>query len=55
MRRDLICRTISCGLKLRMNVTSPASIGGTKVAIACPNMWLSGNRFRKRMGANGRM
>ena len=27
---------------------------GTKVAIACPNMWLSGSRFRKRSGMNGR-
>ena len=24
------------------------------VAIACPNMWLSGSRFRKRIGRNGR-
>ena len=33
----------------------PASIGGTKVAIAWPNMWLSGSRFRNRIGLNGRM
>ena len=29
-------------------------MGGTKVAMACPNMWLSGSRFRKRIGWNGR-
>ena len=28
--------------------------GGTNVAIAWPNMWLSGSRFRKRIGWNGR-
>ena len=37
-----------------MKMTSPPSIGGTKVAIAWPNMWLSGSRFRKRIGENGR-
>ena len=37
-----------------MKTTSPGSIGGTNVAIACPNMWLSGSRFRNRIGRNGR-
>ena len=37
-----------------MKTTSPDSIGGTNVAIAWPNMWLSGSRFRKRIGMNGR-
>ena len=36
-----------------MNTTTPGSIGGMKVAIACPNMWLSGSRFRNRNGKNG--
>ena len=27
-----------------------ATIGGMLVAIDCPNMWLSGSRFRKRSG-----
>ncbi len=36
-----------------MNTTTPGSIGGTNVAIACPNMWLSGRRFRNRIGRNG--
>ena len=36
-----------------MNTTVPSSIGGTNVAMAWPNMWLSGNRFRKRIGKNG--
>ena len=54
MRRALICWTMSRGRRLRMNITSPDSIGGTNVAIACPNMWLSGSRFRKRSGMNGR-
>ena len=38
-----------------MKTTTPGSIGGMKVAIAWPNMWLSGRRFRKRIGANGRL
>ena len=33
----------------------PPSIGGTNVAIDWPNMWLSGSRFRKRIGRNGRV
>ena len=33
----------------------PTSIGGTNVAIDWPNMWLSGSRFRNRIGWNGRM
>jgi hypothetical protein len=37
-----------------MKTTVPASIGGMKVAIDWPNMWLSGSRFRKRIGENGR-
>ena len=36
-----------------MNTTTPVSIGGTKVAIAWPNMWLSGSRLRNRIGQNG--
>ena len=36
-----------------MKTTTPGSIGGIKVAMAWPNMWLSGSRFRKRMGKNG--
>ncbi len=36
-----------------MKITWPASTGGMKVAIACPNMWLSGNRFRNLNGENG--
>ena len=54
MRRFLICRTISCGLWPRMKTTVPCSIGGTKVAMACPNMWLSGRRLRNRIGKKGR-
>ena len=38
-----------------MKTTTPGSIGGTNVAIACPNMWLSGSRFRNRIGRNGRV
>ncbi len=38
-----------------MNTTRPDSIGGTNVPIAWPNMWLSGRRFRNRMGRNGRV
>jgi hypothetical protein len=45
---------MSSGAKLRVNTTTPGSIGGTNVAIACPNIWLSGSRLRKRMGKNGR-
>ena len=45
---------MSFGLKLWMNTVVPPSIGGMNVAIDCPNMWLSGSRFRKRMGENGR-
>ena len=33
-----------------MNTTTPGSMGGMKVAMAWPNMWLSGSRFRKRIG-----
>ncbi len=36
-----------------MKITVPGSIGGMKVAIAWPNMWLSGSRFRNRRGKNG--
>ena len=36
-----------------MKMTTPGSIGGMKVAIAWPNMWLSGRRFRNRSGENG--
>ena len=36
-----------------MKITVPGSIGGMKVAIAWPNMWLSGSRFRNRSGKNG--
>ena len=35
-------------------MTVPPSIGGMFVAIDWPNMWLSGSRFRKRIGENGR-
>ncbi len=38
-----------------MKNTSPAMIGGMNAAIVCPNIWLSGSRFRKRMGAKGPM
>ena len=37
-----------------MKTTTPGSIGGMNVAIAWPNMWLSGSRFRNRIGKNGR-
>ena len=37
-----------------MKTVTPASIGGTKVAIAWPNRWLSGSRFRNRSGKKGR-
>ena len=37
-----------------MKTTTPGSIGGMNVAIAWPNMWLSGSRFRNRSGKNGR-
>ena len=37
-----------------MKTTIPGSIGGMNVAIACPNMWLSGRRLRNRSGKNGR-
>src|SRR5438309_1324474 len=50
IRRAFTCPTMSTGLYPRMNTTTPPSIGGTKVAIACPNMWLRGSRFRKRIG-----
>ena len=33
-----------------MKTTVPGSIGGMNVAIDWPNMWLSGSRFRKRIG-----
>ena len=55
MRRFLICAAISPGCSPRMKTTTPGSIGGMKVAIAWPNMWLSGRRFRKRTGQNGRL
>jgi hypothetical protein len=38
IRRSCIWRTISLGLKPLMKTTVPGSIGGMKVAIACPNM-----------------
>ena len=44
---------MSSGAKLRVKTTVPGSIGGMNVAMAWPNMWLSGKRFRKRMGRNG--
>ncbi len=53
-RRFLTCITMSAGLKPRMKTTVPGSSGGMNVAIAWPNMWLSGNRFRNRSGKNGR-
>ena len=37
-----------------MKTTVPAIIGGTKVAIAWPNMWLSGSKLRNRSGKKGR-
>ena len=49
----LTSAAISTGLYPRMNTTTPGSIGGMKVAIAWPNMWLSGRRLRKRRGQNG--
>ena len=49
-RRERIRRSRSCGLKLRVKITVPRTIGGILVAIDCPNMWLSGRRFRKRSG-----
>ena len=36
-----------------MKTTVPDSIGGMNVAMACPNMWLSGSRFRNLSGLNG--
>ena len=53
MRHSFTRRTMSWGLKLRMNTTVPSTIGGMLVAIDWPNMWLSGSRFRKRSGRNG--
>src|SRR5512138_2592890 len=53
-RRDLMSRRMSCGLKLRVKITVPYTIGGTLVAIDWPNMWLSGSRLRNRRGWNGR-
>ncbi len=50
IRHSRTRRTMSCGLKLRMNTTVPSISGGMFVAIDCPNMWLSGSRFRKRIG-----
>ena len=41
-------------LKERLEKDKPASFGGMKVAMACPNMWLSGSRFRNRSGKKGR-
>jgi hypothetical protein len=49
-RRDVISRRMSCGLKLRVKMTVPRTIGGMLVAIDWPNMWLSGSRFRNRSG-----
>ncbi len=37
-----------------MKMVTPSSIGGMKVAMAWPNMWLRGSRFRKRSGKKGR-
>jgi hypothetical protein len=51
----LICRRISVGLYPCEKTTVPAIIGGTNVAIDWPNMWLSGSRFRNRIGWKGRM
>ena len=42
------------GLYPRMNTHTPGNIGGMNVDSACPNMWLSGSRFRNRSGKNGR-
>src|SRR5438034_11807809 len=36
-----------------MKITVPGSIGGMKVAMAWPNMWLRGRRFRNLNGKNG--
>ena len=55
IRRVLTCETMSTGLNPRMKTTTPPSIGGTKVAMAWPNMWLSGRRLRNRIGENGRL
>ena len=52
-RRVLISRSSSCGLKLRVKITVPRTIGGMLLAIDCPNMWLSGKRLTKRRGWNG--
>ena len=54
IRRECNWRTISLGLWPRMNITSPASMGGMKVAIAWPKRWLRGRRFKKRIGRKGR-
>jgi hypothetical protein len=45
--------TISSGANVRLKTTTPERSGGTNVAIACPNMWLSGSRFRNLIGRNG--
>ena len=37
-----------------MKTTTPGSIGGMNVAIACPNIWLNGSKFRNRSGKKGR-
>jgi hypothetical protein len=52
-RRPLINRSTSCGLRLRVKMTVPRTIGGTFDAIDCPNMWLSGSRFTNRSGRKG--
>ena len=44
---------MSCGLVAAHEDHEPGSIGGTNVAIAWPNMWLSGSRFRNRIGRTG--
>ena len=36
-----------------MKITVPGSIGGMNVAIAWPNIWLSGSRLRNLKGKNG--
>src|SRR5260370_40694676 len=53
IRRLLICATMSTGLYPRMKTTTPGSIGGVKVAMAWPNMWLSGRRFGDLNGKKG--
>src|SRR3954469_17266558 len=52
-RRFRIWRTISRGSYPWTKTVTPGSIGGMKVAIACPNIWLRGSRLRKRIGLKG--